>query len=102
MESVHSSHNAWNAYWQEHQTSNSFGCDYSENEGPYGVVNRYWLECFDAFEPRQVICDLGAGNGALAKLFIDSRDELNCKRWLSTDIATTRLAFTHKRVFPQL
>ena len=100
MESVHSSHHAWNAYWQEHQTSNSFGCEYSENEGPYGVVNQYWLECFDAFEPRQVICDLGAGNGALAKLFIDSRDELNCKRWLSTDIATTRLAFTHKRVFP--
>lgn len=79
MRSKQSEQQAWNAYWQQHKTSNSFGCDYTENEGPYGVVNRHWLECFDTFDSSETVCDLGAGNGALAKLFIDSRKQLNCK-----------------------
>lgn len=89
---------AWNTYWQQHQTSNSFCCDYTENEGPYGVVSRHWLACFETFDTSDIVCDLGAGNGALAKLFIDSRKKLNCKQWLSTDIALTRLDFTHQKV----
>lgn len=98
MRSKQSEQQAWNAYWEQHKTSNSFGCDYTENEGPYGVVNRHWLECFDTFDSSETVCDLGAGNGALAKLFIDSRKQLNCKKWFSTDLALTRLDFTHQKV----
>jgi ubiquinone/menaquinone biosynthesis C-methylase UbiE len=86
---------AWDQYWQEHDTSNSFACDYTENEGPYGVVNRFWLKCFEGITPSDVVMDFGCGNGALAKLYIDSRPEPECQHWHSVDLASVNVATLH-------
>ena len=94
---MHTEH-AWDSYWGSHHTANSFGCDYRENTGPYGVVNRYWLDVFDTFTLSDTVVDLGAGNGALVKLALDALPELPCQQWLSTDIAHIQPPLSHPHV----
>ena len=85
----------WTNFWQSHDTATSFACDYSVNDGPYGVVNQHWLNALKYINKDDVVVDLGAGNGALVKLYLDEYKELGCKRWLSTDIAKVNPAIKH-------
>jgi ubiquinone/menaquinone biosynthesis C-methylase UbiE len=86
---------AWDQYWQDHHASNSFGCDYTENTGPYGTVNRFWLDCFATLKATDIVMDVGCGNGALAKLFLDSQVQSACQLWHSVDLAKVKFAFDH-------
>lgn len=88
----------WDAYWQSHHTANSFGCDYTENEGPYGTVNQYWANVYASMDTSDVVVDLGAGNGALAKLALDSLGAMPCQSWVSTDLAKVNPGFSHADV----
>ena len=81
---------AWDAYWADPAITNSFAFDYTETEGPYGVLNAFWLNVFSEFKHTDTIVDLAAGNGALATLFTQSRKDLNCASWINIDSASAR------------
>lgn len=92
---------AWDTYWAENTSANSFAFDYSTQDGPYGVINRYWQDIFASFTPSQTIVDLGAGNGALASLFLQSRKIPNCEKWINIDSAKAVNLLKHKKVVYQ-
>ena len=89
---------AWDAYWADPTTTNSFAFDYTETEGPYGTLNQFWLDVFAAFKDTDIIVDLAAGNGALATLFTQSRTELNCAAWVNIDSATAKPEQLHDKI----
>jgi ubiquinone/menaquinone biosynthesis C-methylase UbiE len=98
MTKTNKSTTAWDTYWADNTSANSFAFDYSTQDGPYGVINRYWQDVFATFDESQVIVDLGAGNGALASLFVDSRKTLNCKQWLNIDSAKASKLLKRKKI----
>lgn len=92
------SQSPWDTYWQSHHTANSFGCDYTENEGPYGIVNRHWLDVFQSMDATGKVVDLGAGNGALAKLALDALGKTPCASWVSSDLVKVYPSVKHEDV----
>ena len=86
---------SWSEYWQNNQTANSFVCEYNFAEGPYGVVNAYWQSVFKKFTINDTILDIGAGNGALAKLFLDFFPHNQMPQWISSDIAKVKPSLNH-------
>lgn len=88
---------AWNAYWADGHSTNSFNLEYSAQEGPYGKINAYWKDVFSDFLVDSVVVDLASGNGALSKLFQQNFPELKIKQWLSLDSADTNQALTHSK-----
>lgn len=89
---------AWDSYWANNNSTNSFEFDYSATDGPYGSINNFWQEVFQKFTKNEIVADLGAGNGALANLFVQSRKQLNCQKWINIDSANTKAVIKHKQV----
>ena len=78
---------AWDAYWENNSSLNSFTFDYSSSDGPYRKVNEFWLNAFAKFTSSDTIVDLGAGNGALAHLFLQSQTHQHISKWINIDSA---------------
>lgn len=89
---------AWDNYWANNNSTNSFEFDYSTADGPYGVINAFWQQVFQQFAETHLIVDLGAGNGALAHLFVQDRSQLNCQKWINIDSANAQNVIKHKQV----
>jgi ubiquinone/menaquinone biosynthesis C-methylase UbiE len=81
---------AWDSYWVSNNSTNSFEFDYATVEGPYAIVNKFWQQVFAQFNETHTIVDLGAGNGALANLFVQSRSQTNCLKWINIDSANAQ------------
>jgi ubiquinone/menaquinone biosynthesis C-methylase UbiE len=79
---------AWDAYWENNSSLNSFTFDYSSSDGPYRKVSQFWLDVFAKFTSSDTIVDLGAGNGALAHLFLQSQPHQHISKWINIDSAT--------------
>lgn len=89
---------AWDSYWANNNTTNSFEFDYSTSDGPYGIINAFWKKIFQEFTETELVVDLGAGNGALANLFVQNRSQLNCLHWINIDSANAQNVIKHKQV----
>lgn len=89
---------AWDSYWANNNSTNSFEFDYSTSDGPYGIINAFWQKVFQQFAEPELVVDLGAGNGALANLFVQNRSQLNCHQWINIDSANAQNVIKHKQV----
>ena len=89
---------AWDSYWANNNSTNSFEFDYSTTEGPYGLINSFWQRVFQQFAKSELVVDLGAGNGALANIFVQNRSQLNCHKWINIDSANAQTVIKHKQV----
>jgi len=89
---------AWDIYWETNQSANSFAFDYSATEGPYGVVNAFWQQTFSQFNSGETIVDLGAGNGSLCQLYLQSSKDVRFKNWINIDSANANPAVKHNLV----
>lgn len=89
---------AWDSYWANNNSTNSFEFDYSTSDGPYGIINAFWQKVFQQFSETELVVDLAAGNGALANLFVQSRSQLNCHQWINIDSANAQNVIKHKQV----
>ena len=79
----------WDHYWETNSSMNSFAFDYSATEGPYARINEFWVRVFEQFTSSDTIVDLGAGNGALAHLFLQNKELQNIEKWINIDSANT-------------
>ncbi|MFT4808124.1 MAG: ubiquinone/menaquinone biosynthesis C-methylase UbiE [Paraglaciecola sp.] len=77
----------WDHYWETNSSMNSFAFDYSATEGPYARINEFWVRVFEQFTSSDTIVDLGAGNGALAHLFLQNKELQNIEKWINIDSA---------------
>ena len=92
---------AWDHYWESNATLNSFAFDYSANEGPYKIINEFWVRAFEEFTSSDTIVDLGAGNGALMHLFLQRKGLQNIEKWLNIDSAKAVARIEHSTVIYQ-
>jgi len=92
---------AWEHYWESNATLNSFAFDYSANEGPYKIINEFWVRAFEEFTSSDTIVDLGAGNGALMHLFLQRKGLQNIEKWLNIDSAKAVARIEHSTVIYQ-
>ena len=92
---------AWDAYWAEHSTTNSFACDYAETEGPYGAIFSFWREQFAKFSKSDTVLDLAAGNGALVDLYLHVMGKQSLPTWYNLDAANARPVLQHPNIHYQ-
>lgn len=80
----------WQQYWLTHPTLNSFDFDYHDANGPYLFVKEHWQRVWQDIISSDVVVDLAAGKGALAKLAYD--DNVQCHAFISIDSAHSQTA----------
>jgi ubiquinone/menaquinone biosynthesis C-methylase UbiE len=89
---------AWENYWESNASMSSFAFDYSATEGPYKRINKFWVRAFEEFTLSDTIVDLGAGNGALVHLFLQSKGLQYIEKWLNIDSAKAVARIEHSTV----
>jgi ubiquinone/menaquinone biosynthesis C-methylase UbiE len=92
---------AWEHYWESNSSMSSFAFDYSATEGPYARINEFWVRAFEQFTSSDTIVDLGAGNGALVHLFLQSKGLQYIEKWLNIDSAKAVARIEHSIVIYQ-
>ena len=89
---------AWEHYWESNSSMSSFAFDYSATEGPYAKINEFWVRAFEQFTSLDTVVDLGAGNGALLNLFLQSKGLQYIEKWLNIDSAKAVARIEHSTV----